>query len=310
MDAPLEAKPTAGTFTLRTLDNGGLDSVGLPLAEAIEVTIDDLDVTLSAANAGAYIVPVTSVVGALTACGDSDYKLLLKSGLRCAHVRVVDTVTDESDEITHLHMASGLPFEVKDGDKLTAVRVSVDIDWKEATDASFVGHLKGTWDLELGDDKCTMVLVYDIVRQVFKQPVTWVDVLDRRPDADTLVCGPSAEAGKERFVKKAWKDIERQLHDRGIGVHQIVPDAQITKVGEAVVLQTILNLVKHAGLSPPSTYIDDPMEYIAEVERDIDRVLLNIRMPVDFNEDNILSSEEVEAVHSQLNFRRRRRRYR
>lgn len=289
LDEAFKAQPSAATITIRTLGNAALSSLGdFDDIEDEACDLDDLVLTMPAANSAARLFVPSATAGTIPSLTDTGYRLLLNRGGRLRWLRVSE-YTSSMGAVTSFRTDAPVPYAVEAGDRAYGIRVSYPVDWSAVTD-DFVGRVKAVWSVTVDGTVHHVTRIYDVVKQVFEQPATWEDVLALRPDADTQL---SHVPNKEVLVAKAWDDIRQTLNTMGIRHNLIVPD-ESTALKDATVLQVLYNLTAHASLQVPNTYQGLGDAYLDRLSRDKERALALLSMPVDENEDQIIDgSEEV-----------------
>lgn len=288
LDEPWTAQPSAATFTLLTMQGQALSTIGGGFEDISEETasLDDLELTFPATNQGAKVIVPTATDGTIGDITSTGYCLLLDRGGR-KHWQTVSEYDASGGNITSIRFDPGLPFALKVGDKGYGLRVSYTVDFTEVT-SEFTGQLQAVWRVTAGGVVHVVKRVYDLVKQTLQQPATWADVLVLRPDAaDHLSNVPN----KEALVTKAWETIIQELYDLRIRHNLIVPDGS-TYLRDAVVSQTIYNLVVHNDLPAPRIFENQGDAYLDRLLREKDKNLGRLAMPVDLNQDgNIQPSE-------------------
>jgi hypothetical protein len=186
------------------------------------------------------------------------------------------------------------------GDTAKGIRVSYTVDWSAVTD-TFVGQVKAIWKVTVGGVVQKVVKVYDVVKQVLPQPATWADVLALRPDADTQLAHIQ---DKERLVTQAWQTVVHDLYTMGIRHNLVIQDGSTT-LRDATVLQTLYNLTAHSGLPVPRSYDGQGEAYMDGLRRDRERAYSMLQMPVDDNEDGVISRHEKDINRRAIFFRSR-----
>lgn len=287
LDEPFEAQPTAATITITDLSNQQLSVLGdFTDVEDEAADLDDLVLTLPATNEQARLITPSATAGTIPTITSKGYRLLLNRGGRL-YWATVNEYDSAMGSVTSVKLDSPLPFALKAGDTAKGIRVSYSLDWSAVT-STFVGRVKAIWKVTVGGSVQKITKIYDVVRQTFPQPATWADVLDLRPDADTQL---SHIADKEALVTKAWRDIKQELYTMGIRHNLVVADDS-TSLKDATVLQCIYNLSTHSNLPVPTAYNGVGDTYLDRLKRDKEKALSMLQMPVDENEDLIISPKE------------------
>lgn len=289
LDEPFEAQPSAATITITTLGNLALstiDSSFSDISAAAVTDVDDLVLTLPATNRGARVISPSATAGTIGDLTSSTYRLLINRGGRKYWVKVAEFDTSGSD-VTSFRVDEGLDFDLKAGDTAKGVRIYHTVDWSSVTD-DFTGRVKAHWAVTVNGVVQNIVKIYDVVRQVLKQPATWSDVLARRPDADNQ---SSEVRDKEKLVRTAWEDIVQFLYNRGIRHNLIVGDGATT-LRDATVIQTLYNLTLHQSLPVPLSYSGQGDIYLEELKRERTNMLSQLMMPLDGDEDFAISAVE------------------
>lgn len=291
LDEPFEAQPTAATITIATLGNQGLSTIDSTFTDisAVAASVDNLVLTLPATNRSARLISPSATAGTIPDLTSEGYRLLINRGGRKYWARVAEYDTSGSN-VTSFRIDEGIDFDLKAGDTAKGVRVSYAVDWSAVT-STFTGKVKAHWAVTVGGVVHNIVKIYDVVRQVLKQPATWSDVLARRPDADNQM---SEVRDKEKLVRTAWEDVVQYLYNRGIRHNLIVPDGSTT-LRDAVVLQTLYNLSLHQSLPVPLSYTGQGREYLDELENDRNSALSQLMLPVDGDENFELSAVEEKS---------------
>lgn len=285
LDEPFEAQPSAATITITTLANQALTTIDSTFTDisAEAATVDNLVLTLPATNRGARVISPSGTAGSIGDITSPTYRLLINRGGRKHWVKV----GEYDGSVTSFRVDEGIDFDIKAGDTAKGVRVSYAVDWSAVT-STFTGQVKAHWSVTVAGVVHNIVKIYDVVRQVLKQPATWSDVLARRPDADNQV---SEVRDKERLVRTAWEDIVQYLYNRGIRHNLVIPDGATT-LRDAVVLQTLYNLTLHQSLPVPLAYSGQGEIYLEELKQDRNSILSQLMMPVDGDENFEITSIE------------------
>jgi len=288
LDEPFEAQPTAATITITTLENNLLTTLSDTFTDitAEAADLDDLVLTLPATNRGARVISPSATAGTIPDMTSPGYRLLINRGGRKFWARVSE-YDYSGGSVSSFRVDEGLDFDVKVGDTAKGVRVSYVVDWSAVT-STFTGQVKAHWAVTVNGAVQNIVKIYDVVRQVLKQPATWSDILARRPDADNQM---SEVRDKEKLVTTAWEDIVQYLYNRGVRHNLIVPDGSTT-LRDAVVLQTLYNLTLHQSLPVPLAYGGQGEVYIAELRNERNNALSQLMLPVDGDENFSLSKVE------------------
>lgn len=300
LDEALPGQPSSCTISITRLEGGTLSSTGWGLVDIVDddCTVWDLVVTLPAKNPPWKVVTPTDTAGTIGDMTDDHRRFLLNRGGRKRWVRVAEFDVSGSD-LTEIRIDEGIDYALKAGDTLKDVRCSYDLDWTGVT-STFVGRVKATWKVTIDDVVHTFVKVYDVVRQVLLVPATWSDVLRLRPELDNEI---SQVLDKERLVEQAWSDIVVGLEAMGIRHNLIVPDGS-TILRDATVHQCIINLTQYHGLMTPAGYIGQTDDYIDMLESRKNAILGKFEMPVDNDQNGILSDYEQYGTKRQHWFRR------
>jgi hypothetical protein len=297
LDEPFREQPSAATVSLYPLNTRGAE-VGNGFASVTDAacTLDDLVLTLPAKNAPWKIVCPINTQGTVGDLTDEGRRFLLNRGGRRTWPRVSEYDFD-GDVVSEIRFDEGIDFALKTGDTLRGIRVSYDFD---LNGLDFVGKARAVWKVTVGGVVQTTVRVYDIMRQEIKQPATWDDVLNLRPDADDQL---SQVANKERFVAQAWNNIVQQLYTMGIRHHLVIQDGS-TALKDLTVIQCIHNLVMYQGLSIPDAYIGQGEDYIDRLVTLKAQIMGPLRLAVDENQDGKLTSTETNMKRRQVWFGR------
>lgn len=288
LDEKWPSQPSAATVTIRTLANKALSTIDGTFDDIEDeaCVVDDLVLELPAANAGAkLLMPLATAgtIGHLTAPG---YRLLVNRGGRLYYPEVSEYDIG-GGAVDSLRFDDGLPFAIKAGDNAYGIRVSYNVDWSDVTH-TFTGQVKAIWSVTVDGVVNKVVKIYDVVKQVLMQPATWSDVLALRPDADSQL---AHIADKERLVTQAWQTVVHDLYTMGIRHNLIVQDGSTT-LRDATVFQTLYNLTAHAGLPVPISYSGQGSVYLDNLRRDRERAYSLLQLPVDDNEDGVISNAE------------------
>lgn len=298
LDEPWPEQPTSATITIRTLNNAALSSMSnFADIEDEACTVDDLIITLPATNAGAKVFTPTETSGAIGDLTNDGYRMLLSRGGRKHYVRVAEYDSDGIN-VNSVRFSAAVPFAVSAGDSVYGLRVSYEVDWSSVT-STFVGQVKAVWKVTVGGVERKIVRIYDVVKQVLLNPATWSDVLAMRPDANDQL---SEVSDKEVLVQRAWDTVKQDLYTLGIRFNLIVPDGSTT-LKDAVVYQTLYNLTQHQSLPVPRSFEGQGEAYLDRLQRDKDRALSQLQMPVDENEDEIVSTRERGTSRKAVYFR-------
>lgn len=304
LDEPFTSQPTSATITIRTLDNKALSTLDSTLVDIEDAVCDcdDLVLTFAAANEQARVLsPTATVAGTVPTMTSPGYRLLINRGGRIYFTQVneFDTQVVLGDlEVTSIRLDSPIPFALKAGDTGRGIRVAYTVDWAAVT-SEFSGQVKATWKVTVDGEVRKIVRIYDVVKQILFQPAVWADVLAVRPDADTQL---SHVADKEQLVTAAWNTIKQDLYTLGIRHNLIISD-EATTLRDAVVLQTLYNLTLHSGLPVPPSYNGLGDSYLDRLQRDRERAMSLLQMPVDENEDEIVSASEKQINRRSVFFR-------
>lgn len=291
LDEPWTAQPSAATFTLLTMQGQALSTIGGGFADISEedATVDDLQVTFPATNHGAKVITPSATTGTVGDITSNGYCLLIDRGGR-KYWQTVSEYDLTGDDISSIRFDAGLPFALKVGDKGYGVRVSYAVDFSSVT-SEYTGQLQAVWRVTVDGVVHVVKRIYDLVKQTLQQPATWADVLVLRPDAaDHLSNVPN----KEALVTKAWETVIQELYDLRIRHNLIVPDGS-TYLRDAVVSQTIYNMVIHNDLPAPRIYENQGDAYLDRLLREKDKNLGRLSIPVDANQDSIISPSETRS---------------
>ncbi len=300
LDETLPGQPTTCTISITTLESNSLATISGGLAEVDDEACDvaDLVLTLPAKNPPWKTVAPTATAGTIGDMTAEGRRFLLNRGGRKRWVRVSE-YDEVDDEVTELRFDEGIDFALKTGDTLSDVRCSYDVDWSAVT-GDFVGRVKATWMPVIAGVTHHFVKVYDVVRQVLFCPASWSDVLRLRPELDNEI---SQVNDKEKLVVQAWEDIVVGLGAMGIRHNLIVPDGS-TILRDATVRQVIINLTQYHGLMTPAGYIGQTDDYIEMLEATKAGILGKFVMPVDNDQNGILTEHEQYSTKRQVWFRR------
>lgn len=297
LDEMFKDQPTAATISLYPLDVRGAEAAnGFSVVTDAVCDLDDLVLTLPSRAAPWRLISPTDTDGTVGDLTDEGRRLLLNRGGRRAWLRVAEYDLDGSD-VSEVRFDESVDFAVKTGDTLKGVRVSYNFD---LDGLDFVGRARAVWKVTVGGVVQTVVRVYDIMRQELKQPATWDDVLNLRPDADEQL---SQVSNKERLVTQAWNNIVQQLHAMGIRHHLVIQDGS-TALKDLTVIQCIHNLVMYQGLSIPEAYIGQGEDYIDRLNSLKAQIMGPLRLLVDSNQDGKLSTAETTRPRRQVWFNR------
>lgn len=301
LDEAWDAQPTAATITITTLGNKALSTLDATFDDISAETcdLDDLVLTFPASNANAKVLSPSATqgtIGDLTAPG---YKMLFNRGGRKYYAEI-DEYDYNAGIVNSIRLDDGLPFALKAGDQAFGIRVSYDVDWSSVTD-DFVGQVKAVWAVTVNSKVHKITKIYDVVKQVLMQPATWTDVLALRPDADTQLAHIQ---DKERIVTRAWQTVIHDLYTLGIRHNLVVQDGNTT-LRDAVVLQALYDLTAHSGLPVPISYSGQGSVYLDNLRRDRERAYSLLQMPVDEDENMIISKAEQDISRRGIFFRGR-----
>lgn len=291
LDEPWAAQPSEATFTLLTMQGQALSALGGGFTDISEedATVDDLQITFPATNHGAKVITPSATAGTVGDITSNGYCLLIDRGGR-KYWQMVSEYDLSGDDISSIRFDSGLPFALKVGDKGYGVRVSYAVDFSSVT-SDYTGQLQAIWRVTVDGTVHVVKRIYDLVKQTLQQPATWADVLVLRPDAaDHLSNIPN----KEALVTKAWETVIQELYDLRIRHNLIVPDGS-TYLRDAVVSQTIYNMVIHNDLPAPRIYENQGDAYLDRLLREKDKNLGRLSIPVDANQDSIISPSETRS---------------
>lgn len=301
LDEPLPAQPSACTITLTALDGSALTEIDSTFTDIDEenVTLDDLVLELPAKAAPWRTVTPTSTTGTVGDMTAEGRRFLLDRGGRKRWVRVSEFDLDGNSDVSEVRFDEGIDYALKTGDTLKGVRCSYVVDWSAVTD-DFVGRVKAVWKVTVGGEVRHIVKVYDVVKQVLYCPATWSDVLRLRPDVDNEL---AKVPDKEALVQQAWEDIVRDLDNMGIRHNLVVPDGS-TLLRDATVHQCLINLTQYAGLITPPGYIGQTDDYIEALESKKQSIIGKFAIPVDFDQNGVLTNTEQYDTKRQVWFRR------
>ena len=304
LDESFTSQPIAATITIRTLDNKVLSSLGGAFADIEDVAcdLDDLVLTFPATNEQARVLsPTATAGGTIPTMTSPGYRLLINRGGRIYFTQVneFDTEVVLGDlVVSSVRLDSPIPFALKVGDTGRGIRVAYTVDW-DAVTSDFSGQVKATWKVTVDGEVRKIVRIYDVVKQVLFQPADWADVLALRPDADTQL---SHVADKEALVTAAWNAVKQDLYTLGIR-HNLIMTDEATTLRDAVVLQCLYNLTLHSGLPVPASYNGLGDAYLDRLQRERERAMSLLQMPVDENEDEIISVQEKNINRRSVFFR-------
>lgn len=293
LDENLPFPPVSATFTLRSFSDQPLSEYDEEL-EDIEgevATVEGLVLTMAASAKGAKLFQPIMTEGTLGDITDPSYRFLIERGGRRQYFRVSEYDLTGTD-VKSFRVDGGLDFPITNGDKVYGLRVYYDVDFS-GVESTFVGRLKGTWAVTLANGSTVKVTkIYDVVRQILIKQASWADVVARRPDVDIQ----TAEIrDKESLVNVAWDDIVTRLYNMGIRHNLIFPEYS-TVLRDATVMQCLYNLTMHAGISPPPLFNNQGEDYLNFLRREISTVLGGLLMPIDDNEDGVISPSESGAT--------------
>ena len=301
LDEPFEAQPTAATITIRTLDNEVLSTEHSTLTDIEDETasVSNLVLMLPALNKNAKVIAPSATAGTIPTLTDPKLRLLIESGGRKQYVKVSEYYTSGAN-VTSFRIDNGLDFDLPVGATAKAIRVSYAVDWSAVT-SEFVGRVKAEWKVTVGGIIQKVVQIYDVVKQVLKQPATWADVINRRPDIDNQM---SEVKNKEALVTQAWEDLIQEMYTLGIRYNLVIQDGS-TLLRDATVLQCIINLVIHHSLSIPLNYESQGDMYIENLRRSKNAILGGFTLPIDSNQNGSIETSEEQEGHRQVWLRSR-----
>ena len=299
LDEAFEAQPSAATITIVTLSNTALSTLDATFSdiEAETCDLDDLVLTLPASNEQARVLSPTDTAGTVPVLTAPGYKLLIERGGRKYYTQVNEYDLTAGD-VTSLRLDSPVPFAIKVGDSAKGLRVSYTVDWSTVT-STFTGQVKATWSITVSGKVKKITKIYDVVKQTLDNPASWVDVLAMRPDADTQL---AHIADKQGLVERAWETVKQDLYTMGIRHNLVVQDGSTT-LRDAVVMQCLYNLSTHSNLPVPLAYSGQGEAYLDRLNRDKERFLSLLQMPVDENENEIIEAPEKDRNRRTVFFR-------
>lgn len=290
LDEKFTSQPASATITLRTMSDDVLSSIDSTFDDIEDeaCTVDDLVLTLSASAKGARVFTPAATAGTIPDLTSPGYRLLIIRGGRKYFAQVSEYDTD-GDDIVSFRVDEGIDFVISNGDMAYGLRVSYDVDWSTVT-SDYTGRIKAVWTVTLADGTVHKIgKVYDCVKQVLVKQATWSDVVARRPDADIHL---SEIRDKEKLVDVAWDDIVTKLYNMGIRHNLVYPDYS-TVLRDATVMQCLYNMTMHQGIPAPVLFAAQGRDYTDWLYREISSILGQFLLPVDDNEDGILSRSEV-----------------
>lgn len=301
LDEKWASQPTAASVTIRTLANKELSSIDASFDDIEDEAcdLDDLVLSLPASNAGAKLLSPLSTTGTIGLLTAPNYRLLINRGGRLYYPEVSEYDTG-GGAVDSVRFDDAIPFAIRAGDTASGIRVSYTVDWSAVTD-DFVGQVKAVWSVTVGGVVQKVVKIYDVVKQILPQPATWSDLLALRPDADTQLAHIQ---DKERLITQAWQTVVHDLHTMGIRHNLIVQDGSTT-LRDATVLQALYNLTAHAGLPVPISYSGQGSVYLDNLRRDRERAYSLLQLPIDDNEDGVISRNEKDINRRAIFFRSR-----
>lgn len=302
LDEKFTSRPVSATVTIHTMSDEVLSTIDSTFTDIEDATcvVDDLTLTLSASAKGARVFTPSATSGTITDLTDDGYRLLINRGGRKYFASVSEYDTDGTDVVS-FRVDEGIDFIIQSGDYAYGLRVSYDVDWSAVTD-DFTGRVKAIWAVTLDDGTISKIgKVYDCVKQVITKQATWADVVARRPDADIHL---SEIRDKERLVDVAWDDIVTKLYNMGIRHNLIYPDYS-TVLRDATVMQCLYNMVMHQGIPAPILFAAQGRDYTDWLHREISSILGQFLLPIDDNEDGILSRAEAGVNRRAVWFRSR-----
>lgn len=298
LDEAFREQPSAATVSLYPLDVRGAETTGFTEVSDAVCTLDDLVLTLPSRQAPWRVVTPSETAGTIGDLTDEGRRFLLNRGGRRAWLRVAEYDQDGDSFVSEVRFDEAVDFALKTGDTLRGLRVSYEFDLSAHTD--FVGRARAVWKVTVGGVVQTVVRVYDIMRQELKQPATWDDVLNLRPDAEDQL---SQVANKERLVTQAWNNVVQQLLAMGIRHHLVIQDGS-TALKDLTVLQCIHNLVMFQGLAIPDSYIGQGEDYIDRILAQKAQIMGPLRLTVDSDQNGRLSTAETTKKRRQVWFGR------
>lgn len=293
LDELFRAQPSEATISITSLGGQVLSGLG----DFADVTNAPCDVSAVVITLPTAIAHVKNLVPSATAGYDADiddftdpgYRLLVNRGGRLQWAAVNEYELSGSN-VTRLRFDDGFDFALTAGDTARGVRVKYDVDWSAVT-SKFVGQVKAVWKVTVNGKVQTHVRLYDIVRQVLHCPAGWDDVVARRPDLDGQT---QTFQDKQALVQLAWEDVIADLRNRQILFNMVVPDGS-TILRDATVFQVLYNLTAQGVLNVPEKFLGGIVDYLDFIRRERDRVLGDLTLIVDEDEDGLVSSDEVHA---------------
>jgi hypothetical protein len=301
LDEPLREPPVSATVSLRLVEEKrASNGAFMPLFNEPCVLDDVRFVLPERLSPWRSVEPVSTsgLVGDLT---DPRRRLLFLRGGRRLYLTPNEFDVDGNGDVVLLRFDEGIDVSARAGDTLSGIRCSyyVDLDGID-----FVGRVQADWQVTLGSGETKRFThVYDCMRQEIGQPATWRDVLAIRPDADNEM---SQVKDKESLVRRAWEQVVERLQSLGIWHNLVIPDGS-TSLRDAVVAQTILNMVMHQNLTVPEAFAGQGDYYIQHLERGIQAPLSSFSMPIDGDQDGEIRPGEVDRAARQVWFRGNRR---
>lgn len=296
LDEPFLAQPSAATITIRTLRDRPLSELHPSFDDIEDVVCDvsNLELTLPETNKGAKVFSPISTSGTVDDLTNPGYRMLIVRGGRRHYARV----SEFDGAVSSFRLDEGLDFPLKEGDKAYGLRVSVGVDWTDVT-SDFTGQVKATWTVTVDGKIRKISKVYDVVRQLLERPATWADVIARRPDVDTQV---SAIKNKEQFVITAWEDVVTMLYNMGIR-HNLIFSDNSTILRDVTVIQTLYNMTMYHSLPIPQSFMGQGDTYLYRLEQERNMALGQFLLPVDDNQDDQISPDEIGAHRRGVWFR-------
>lgn len=298
LDEALPRPPDSATITLAVVDQKASSQGSFPTVVDDVCVLDDLVLTLPDRQAPWRTIVPTATAGTIGDLSAPRRRLLLDRGGRRVYLRPSEA-DDDGTDVTSLRFDEGIDFTVRAGDELEGIRCSyyVDLDG-----ISFVGRIKAEWRVVCGSEVFRYTYLYDVMRQEIGQPATWADVLRVRPDADNEL---SQVPNKEVLVEQAWEEVARELYNMGIRHNLIIPNGS-TVLRDATVMQCILNLTMYQNLSVPSSFVGQGEDYMMHLERKVSKTLGQFFLPVDEDQDGLLTSSDEQKTRRQVWFRGRK----
>lgn len=296
LDEPFEAQPSAATITIRTLDNQVLSTIDSSFDDIEDeaATVENLVLTLPAVNKGAKVITPSATAGSIPTLTDPHLRLLIETGGRKLFVKVSEYYTSGAN-VTSIKIDSGVDFDIAANATAKVIRVKYAVDWSTVT-SEFVGRVKAEWKVTVNSVVHKVVQLYDIVKQVLKQPATWANVVTRRPDVDKQI---TELKDKEAVVRQAWEDIIQELFAIGVRHNLVIQDSS-TILRDVTVLQCLINLTIHHDLPIPSNYESQGDMYLETLYRAKSKIMSSFSMPIDDNQNSIIEDDEEKNQRRQI----------